>query len=68
MKVKLFKFVHIFSDGSFSFTRKCSLITNNKFDFLSNSFQDSVLLKKNIKKVQKQEGLKFHYRKKNFKL
>lgn len=63
MTFKTKKSIKIFSDGSLYCSIKSSF-TTNQINFIDNNFQNIKLLKNNLGKVERQEGLKFKYRKK----
>lgn len=59
------KIIRIFSDGSLNYSNNFFSLKSQTV-FFDNNFQNIKILKKNLGKINKQEGLKFSYRKNFF--
>lgn len=65
MLFKTKKNINIFSDGSLNYSNK-NFLVKSQISFFENHFQNVKLSKKNLGKIERQEGLKFTYRKNFF--
>jgi hypothetical protein len=58
--------INVFSDGSLNYSNNFFSL-KSQINFFDNHFQNIKIFKKNLGKIEKQEGLKFTYRKTFFK-